>query len=285
MKNKVLRLFFISLVGLTSCDNSEEVQTIKVTEPPKEIILNVSQNIDGAIGSFGFASKEKVTMKVSRIEDGSFPGFSFEVPIKLNFIKGQEIKAGRGYNSYGPNLMIEFLDKHGNSIPKVSGRMSLSFEALAELIKPGNKEETILFSGSYTLNTYSNDKIYESSKEFIDAISKASIIKITSEIIEEKIETVSNSKSEENLETTSNSNSGKVDCDKFLKQYEELVMEYLKIAKKAQENPNNTAILGDLTKALQKANNMSSGLADCKDSKVVQKMMELQVKMSNAMLN
>jgi hypothetical protein len=275
MKKTVL--IIMSIISLVSCNNEKE---IKIVEPPKEIILNVIQNIDGDVGSFCYAKNEKIKISFKKVSDQIMPGFEYSVPIKINFTNSSDIKAGRGYNDYGPSLEIEFLDKEGKKIEDCFANMTISYTDLASLIKSGNREEWINFEGTYYVNSLEEDNSFEESKAFIANISKAASIRIKSKIIEEKVDSNSN----DSGVSESTSSSGSADCDKLLNEYEEIVMDYIEIAKKAKENPNDISYMSDLADFAEKAKNLENDINQCKDdSKVVNRIVELQQKMVNAM--
>lgn len=60
LKNRSMKkivLVLMAVMGVTACNNTKE---IKIIEPPKELILNVVQNIDGDLGQFTIAKNEKI---------------------------------------------------------------------------------------------------------------------------------------------------------------------------------------------------------------------------------
>lgn len=276
---KKIILVLMAFTALTACNKTKE---IKIVEPPKELILNVVQNIDGDLGQFSFAKNEKIKISFKKNEDEMFPGFEYEIPVKIIFSSASNIKAGRGYNYYGPSMELEFLDKDGKKIEDLYASMTDSYTDLASLIKEGsNREEWVNFTGSYSVNSI-EDKSFEESKAFIDAISKASSIRIKSEIIAEKADPTPNENAA-NTESSSNSSSGG-NCDEFLEGYEEFMDDYIVVLKKYKDNPTDTSILSDYTSLMTEAQSWATKTKDCAtDPAYAAKFVAIQMKIANAM--
>lgn len=74
------------------------------------------------------------------------------------------------------------------------------------------------------------------------------------------------------------------DCDQFMKNYEDFVDTYIKLVKKYKTNPTDASIISEYTEAAQKANEMGNKVSLCTDTKYVEKLLELQNKLSKAAL-
>jgi hypothetical protein len=278
MKKIILAL--ISFTVLTACNRTKE---IKIVEPPKELILNVVQNIDGDLGQFSSAKNEKIKISFKKNEDEMLPGIEYKIPVKIIFSSASDIKAGRGNNDYGPSMEIEFLDKEGKKIEDCSALMTSSYTDLASLVKAGNyREEWVNFTGRYIVNSLYEDKSLEKSKAFIDAISKASSIRIKSKIIAEETDTNPN-ENVANSESSSNSSSSG-NCDEFLDGYEKFMEKYIVVLKKYKDNPTDPAILSDYTSLMTDAQNWATKTKDCAaDPAFSAKFVAIQMKIANAM--
>ncbi len=273
-------------MAFASCSKTKE---IKITEPPKELILNVVQNIEGVLGQFSSAKNEKIKISFKKNEDQSLPGFEFEAPIKINFTTPSDIKAGRGYNNYGPRMEIEFLDKEGKIIENCFASMNGSYTDLASLIKSGNKEEWVNFGGRYIVSSLDEDKSLEDSKKYIEAISRASSIRIKSEIIAEKIDEHPNESAVDAAnrmsgKSSGSSSSGGGNCDEFLEKYEEIVMAYISAAKKMKADSKDMSGLAKVGELAGEAKDIESKFQDCKnDPKIAAKYTAINMKMLDAM--
>lgn len=85
------------------------------------------------------------------------------------------------------------------------------------------------------------------------------------------------------IKNVDNSNPVGTDCEKYLKEYEKFVMDYIEIIKKYKKTPTDPSILSDYTKLLQQANDWTTKIENCKDDpKVFQKLMDIQLKISKA---
>lgn len=283
MKKTILAI--MALIAFTSCNKTKE---IKIVEPPKEIVLNVISNIDGSLGEYCSGKNEKIKIIFKKIEDAMLPGIEYKIPIKIIFSSSTDIKAGSGYNRYGPAMNVEFLDKEGKVIEGCFAGMKESYTDLATFIKAGNnREEWLNFTGRYLVT--SEDKSFDESKNFINAISKATSVRIKSEIIEEMAdpnpnESVTDAANRISGKNSDGSSSGGGDCDDFLNRYEEFVTEYVVIAKKVKNDPKNMSYMTELAQLAEKIKGIDGDFNRCKDdSKVSKKLLELQIKMAKAM--
>lgn len=282
---KKIVLVLMAVIGVTACNNTKE---IKIVEPPKEIILNIVQNIEGDLGQFAIAKNEKIKITFKKDVNESLPGIEYEIPVKMIFTSGATIAAGTGYNNYGPNMEVELLSKDGRVIKECRANMENSYTDLASLIKIGNnREEWIVFKGRYIVNSFSEDSSLEESKEFIDAISKAFFVRIKSNIIEEKIKSDDDeilNDSGDSMDDESVSSSNGSDCDKFLDGYEKFMIKYIAILKKYQKNPASASVLAEYTLLMTEAQEWSTKTADCASNpKFAARFTAIQMKIANAM--
>ena len=78
------------------------------------------------------------------------------------------------------------------------------------------------------------------------------------------------------------SNKASSDCDKFLNQYEDYMNKYLDIIKKAQADPTNVELIGEMTKLTQEGTQFQTTKPEaCKDDKeFLAKFLAIQTKMA-----
>lgn len=267
----------LSLSILASCTRKK---TITMVEPPKEIITNVVTDIDGVLNSNMYAKNERVTMTVVKKESEDYPALEVSIPIKIVFTSPAAIRAGRGYNDYGPTLELEFLDKNDRKIDNAFARMDINYTDLARFLQSGNREEWIKFTATYSIDKYGEvDNNLAKSKKFFDELSMASKIRIKSQVIEEK-------SGSSTASSSSHSSSGSIDsdCEQFLNKYEEVVLEYARITKQMASNPNDQSYMTQLAALTAKISDIKGSLESCKnDAKVAARLMELEMKMVQAM--
>jgi hypothetical protein len=215
------------------------------------------------------------------------PGIEYEIPVKIVFSSAAEIKAGRGYNDYGPKMEIELLDKDGKIIENFSPNMASSYTDLAAFFKQGgnNREEWVNFSGRYIVTSSDEEKSLEDSKAFIDAISRASLVRIKSEIIAEEADpTPTESSVNTSNEVNSTNSSSGDDCDEFLEGYEIFMDNYIVVLKKYKDNPSDPSILSDYTALMTEAQEWSTKTKDCaSDAKFAAKFAAIQMKITSAL--
>ena len=87
---------------------------------------------------------------------------------------------------------------------------------------------------------------------------------------------------EVNESEASSENAAGSDCDQFLADYEAFVDSYISMAKKIQEDPTDLSAMTEYTSMMSKLTEMQSLGADCNDTEVAQKMIELNLKIAQA---
>lgn len=277
MNIKPVYLFIFSIFSFISC-----TKKITIDEPPREIITNVIQNVDGDLENYIYAKNERITMTFKKEEIGFSESLKVEIPIKLVFSTSYSIPAGTGYNQYGPFLELEFLDKTDRKIGNYIARMDIRNTDLASFIKSSNREEWVTFTISELLTSN-----LQNTNSFIEDLSRTSKIRIKSEIIEEKNRTSSiedDINDDSSFSSNNSINTGNSDCDKFLDQYEEVVLEYVRIAKSISNNPEDMSYMTKMAQLAEKAGKIEGNLENCKNNaKVAAKFAELNAKMIQAM--
>ena len=277
----------LCLLLLFSCGS--KINKIKIAEPPKELITNIYPTIEGDVGKYCNAKPEKIKITFTKDSSDFMTGIHYEIPIKIQFSKTGDIKAGSGYNHYGPRLDLEFLDKNDKLIQGISSSMNNSMDEISTLIKTSNKEEWVIFKGMYIANAVlPGTNIFEESKKFIEDISKVNAIRIKSEIIEEKQDPNPNETVQEAADRISGKNSkssssgGSGNCSEFLNKYEEIVNDYIPLAQKLKNDPQNTSIITDMSSIAQKLMDLEKNYANCKNDKdIAEKIAKLAIKMAN----
>lgn len=276
---KLKRSIIMAGISVLAFSCSKELE-LKLAEPPKEIIVNVEQVIDGELGQYCIASNQRVKISFTKIEEKGmwpFAGYKYQIPVNIDFEVAKTIKAGTGYNHYGPKLEIEFLDKNGQIIKlnQLTISMRTSYEDLASYIKSGKGTKTIMFDSQYTKGTGDIDKSLEHSQIFLSHFSKVAKIRLKSEIIEETFDTNTSSDEESDYDSSGG------DCQTFLDEYEEVYLEYVDLAKEMSQDPENTATYS--AKSIEISKKMSKIEGDirkCGDKEIIKKMTEISLKAS-----
>jgi hypothetical protein len=114
-----------------------------------------------------------------------------------------------------------------------------------------------------------------------EIINKVKIIEIGSKAVMSEARSKSVSYSGE---PKVNSFSNNIDCDKFIKEYEEFTNSYIKLLKKYKANPTDSGILSDYSEAAQKATEMQTNASNCTDAKFSLKLLEIANKITKAAL-
>lgn len=87
----------------------------------------------------------------------------------------------------------------------------------------------------------------------------------------------------QNIGNNEVSKSSGSDCEKYLKEYEKFVMDYIEIIKKYKKNPTDNSILSDYTRMVSEANDWTTKIQDCQnDPTLFQKYTELTQKIATA---
>ena len=265
-------ILFASLV-LTSCGGEKKEEKITLPDPPTDLKYEAVTLVDGPLSEYVEVVPGSYLFEMVKDENTFNPGYKETMKVKFKFIKSIDVKAGQGYNNYGPSLIGKALDEQG--APLEFELSSNTDTDLATYLKRGSGEEWL------TLNTFGQGSISteEDAVKLLEKYKKGRKIRFNSEIVEEKIESASSSSNVESSEVSSSSG----DCDDFLEGYEKFMDDYIAILKKYKNDPTDASVLSEYTSIMSEASKWSSKTADCAaDSKFASKFAAIQMKIANA---
>jgi len=268
---------FLGLTLLTGCGCGSSVKKEQVKfempDPPK-MSLTAVQAIEGPLAGYMEAVPGDYELELKKETTGITIGYEGSISIKFRFTQSIEVPEGRGYNRFGPSLDGNVLDQQGRPLD-----MGLSFGDMSELatyLKKGSGEEWLKFRFYIRedIKTYgkTEDEIKKQVDSYLENLAKAKQVRILSEIIPERFENKTSSSSgsssssdDQSKSATTSSSGGSGDCDKFLKQYEEFITEYVKVLKKYKNSPTDMSIMADYTRLMTKASEWNEYPDDCGD--------------------
>lgn len=265
-KSLFVIMSLLIILGISSCGgNNKSDDTISLPDPPTDIKYSGIQQIDGPFSDYIEVVPGNYVLELTKREDKFLLGYSGSIKVKFNFRKSLDVKAGTGYNHYGPSLLGEVLDDQG--VPLSFDLDTRANKELATYLKRGSGEEwlTLSISGQGTC------KDAEEAAKQLAMFQKGSKIRFNSEIVEEKFSS----------ESSSMNSSG--DCDQFLKGYEKYMKDYIAIIKKYKNNPYDDSIVAEYNALLSEASDWTSKTADCaEDEEFAADFAEIQMKIANA---
>jgi len=253
----------------------KEKEKITLPDPPSDLKYEAITLIDGPLSGYVEVVPGSYLFELVKDESEYRTNYDGKMNVKVRFLKSINVKAGTGYNHYGPGFKGKVLNEQG---------MPLDFcmdtgcsEELASYLKRGSGEEWMTVTLSCQGSISNNDDAIK----MIEKFKKGKKIRFNSEIVEEKFDS-SKSSSSDNDENESTSVSSS-DCDKYLKEYEKFVLKYIDVLKKYKKNPNDPSVISDYTKMMSNANEWAEKIEDCtNDSKYTAKILEIQTKIANA---
>lgn len=276
---KLMTIFgaiFIVSVIMTSCGGGNKEEKITLPDPPTDLKYEGVTLIDGPLSEYIEVVPGSYLFEMAKDEDSYSPGYKETMKVKFKFIKSIDVKAGRGYNNYGPSLNGKALDEQGAPL---EFELSVSTDKdLATYLKRGSGEEwlTLYVSGQGSISTQ------EDAVKLLEKYKKGKKIRFNSEIVEEKFDSESSSASSSNSESNEVSSSSG-DCDEFLDGYEKFMDDYIAILKKYKNDPTDASILSEYTSIMSEATEWSTKTADCAaDEKFAAKFTAIQMKIANA---
>ncbi|MDY0281901.1 MAG: hypothetical protein RBR35_15230 [Salinivirgaceae bacterium] len=265
-----LGVIVATLVLMTSCGgSSSKKKSITLPDAPTDLKYEAITSIEGPLSKYVEVVPGSYLFELEKKEDRYSLGYSGIMNVKFKFIKPIDIKAGSGYNYYGPSLIGKALDAQG--IP-LDFKLSINKNKdLATYLKRGTGEEwlTLDVSGQGICNNVEDAALQLAKYE------KGKKIRFNSEIVEEKFESSSSS--------SNSSSKSSSDCEEFLKGYEKFMNEYIAILKKYKNNPSDMTIMSEYTSLMMKATEWNTKVADCaSDAKFAQKISTIQKKIAKA---
>ncbi|MFZ4401919.1 MAG: DUF6591 domain-containing protein [Bacteroidales bacterium] len=267
----ILGATLLTLVIMTSCGHKKE---ITLPNPPTDIKYEGVSLIDGPLSGYIEVVPGSYLLELVKNESEFLLGYEGTMKVKFKFIKSIDVKAGTGYNQYGPSLNGKAIDEQG--APLDFELSVMTDKDLATYLKRGSGEEWL------TLNIFGQGTCKDLAEAELQLAKykKGKKIRFNSEIVEEKFDSESSSSSSSNSESATSSN---VDCDEYLKGYEKFMNDYIDILKKYKKNPTDASILAKYTTIMSEATEWSTKTADCaSDTKFAEKFSKIQMKIANA---
>lgn len=173
--------------------------------------------------------------------------YETSVKVKIRLTSPTTIKAGSGYNNFGPVLTARLNDASGaplDDLDNFSTRSSYGGN-LASLLKQGKGEEWLTFTRTFIFSGFGEaEEAAQTAKvnKFLGVLQGAKKVSLTSQIEQERFEKKDDASVASPGSEVADAGSGG-DCDAFLAGYEEYVNDYVALAKEMQANPSNTALL------------------------------------------
>jgi len=273
---KFLGAILFASATLTSCGGGVE-EKISLPDPPSDLKYESVVLIDGPLSEYVEVVPGSYSLELEKSEDEYLLGYGGTMKVKFKFLKSIDVKAGGGYNNYGPSLNGKSLDQQG--VPLGFEISSTAGKDLATYLKRGSGEEWIILNIS---GQGLCDNIEEAKKQ-LEQFKKGKKIRFNSEIVEEKIDSESSSSSSSYGEDDDEISSSSTDCDELLEGYEEFMDQYIDMIKKMKNNPGDMSIMTDYASIMTEAGKWSSKTADCAaDAKYASKFIAIQMKIANA---
>jgi hypothetical protein len=285
MKKINLSFVVMLLTILVSCKSKETKE-----KETKEVEVKSVKNVIS--GDF----EEYVS-----IVDGNYKmtksGSNFILPVKLKFLKpcdflwtdGMEFTEGTSKSF--DNLTIDLLDESGTPLgmkmkidPQLWSSQSES-EKLTKALKKGSGEDFYTFHASGFPYRKELESQLEKVKKFQISSSMGSLHSGSPNT--ESSTSSSNDNNNEEESNKSETKVSKIDCDKYLNSYEKFATNYVAIAKKYKNNPNDKSLAIDALKMntdLAEWATKVSDLDGCVDAEYITKLASIQAKLSEAAL-
>lgn len=271
--------FLFASLLLASCGggNNEVAEgEISLPDPPKDIKYAGVQLIDGPLSGYVEVVPGDYVLELEKDEDGFSAGYSGKMKVKFRFLKSMDVKAGTGYNQYGPSLLGKALDAQGAPLD-----FDLDISAdkdLATYLKRGSGEEWL----TLTISGQGSVKSTEEGTKMLEKFKSGKQIRFNSEIVKEEFESDDDEEAgDEDTDTEEVADAG--DCDQLLSDYESFMQSYIDILKKYKANPSDAAILSDYTELMSEASKWSSKTAGCAaDASFASKFAAIQTKIASA---
>lgn len=258
-------------------NSAKEKEKITLPDPPTDLKYEAVSQIDGPLSGYVEVVPGSYLFELVKDESDYRTNYDGKMKVKFKFLKPISVKAGTGYNHFGPGFRGKALADQ--DIPLDFCLDISCSEDLATYLKRGSGEEWL----TITLSCQGSPDNTGEAVKMIENFKSGKKIRFNSEIVEEKFESSSSSSSSKEDDRDKSGSVSSSDCDKFLKGYEKFMLEYIDVLKKYQKNPSDPSIISDYTSMLSKANDWAEKTADCaNDSKYAAKLLEIQTKIANA---
>jgi hypothetical protein len=276
---KLFGAFLFASVLLASCGGgSEEGEEGKISlpEPPKDIKYSGVQLIDGPLSGYVEVVPGDYLLELEKDEDEMMAGYSGKMKVKFRFLKSMDVKAGTGYNQFGPSLLGKALDAQGAPLD-----FDLDISAdkdLATYLKRGSGEEWL----TLTISGQGSVKSTEEGTKMLEKFKSGKQIRFNSEIVKEEFDTEEDSEDSEDSDDKEEV-AAAGDCDELLSDYEDFMDDYVDILEDYADDPTDPKILGDYNKLMKEATKWSTKTASCAtDASFAAKFAEIQAKIASA---
>ncbi len=276
MKKTLIGAIMLNSLLLVSCGGGDENEKITLPDPPKNLKYEGVTLIDGPLAGYVEVVAGSYTLDLKKNEDEFLLGYDGTMKVKLKFLKSIDVKAGQGYNNFGPSLNGKALDSQG--IPLGFDLSVTADTDLATYLKRGSGEEWV----TLTISGQGSCKSLAEAENQLEMYKKGKKIRLTSEIVEEEFDTESSEAISESGESSGDSG----DCDEFLDGYESFMDDYISIMKKYKDDPSDASILSEYSSVMSEATEWSAKTADCAaNPEFASKFMAIQMKISKAASN
>jgi hypothetical protein len=247
----------------------------KLPDPPLDLKYNAVALVDGPLSDYMEAIPNQYLFELTKSEEKYLMGYSGNIKIKFKFIKSIDIKAGIGYNQYGPSLRGKALDERG--IPLDFELNIIADKDLANYLRRGSGEEWL----TIRLFAQGIPNSYDDGVKMLEKFKHGKSIRFISEIQDEKSGSNSTNSS---LRLNENKSISSDDCELFLKGYEEFMLKYVDLIKRYKASPNNPSLLSDYTNIMVESQKWAGKTSSCSsDQKFVVRYTEIQMKIANAL--
>lgn len=269
---KQTSIFLLTALFLQSCGGGEE-GAISLPDPPKDVKYEAVSLIDGPLSEFMEVVPGNYNLEIKKNEDEFLLGYDGTIKVKFRFLKSIDVKAGTGYNSFGPSLMGQVLNESG--MPMDFSIDITADTGLARYLKRGSGEEWL----TLTISSQGSCENADDAAKQLEKYVNGKKIRFNSEIVEEEFDTESSGDGEDSESELS----GSGDCDEFLAGYEEFMDEYITILENYQNDPSDASLVADYTRMMNEASKWASRAPDCSsDPTFAAKLTAIQMKISNA---
>ena len=268
----VSRHFFTALLGVTllafaGCHSAEKPVELPAA-PAAAVAVQAEPAVSGDLSRA--VAIVPGTYQVSTVmEDGDT--YKTTIKVKVRFLTPTVIKAGQGYNNYGPVLMARLLDASGAPIDgadRLSTRASYA-GGLAPLLKQGQGEEWLTFDTSESFHGYGEAEkaaLPAKARNYLALLQGAKKISLASEIEAEHFEEkAAKSSASASAGSLADGDDADGDCDAFLTGYEEYVNDYVALAREMQADPTNAALLTKSSAMAMKAAQWAGKAKGCEN--------------------
>ena len=265
----VLLWLSLALLPFAGCHSADKAVELPAA-PTAAISVQAEPAVSGDLSDFVEIVPGAYQVSVSK-QDGD--SYETTVKVKVRLVKATTIKAGQGYNNYGPELTARLLDASGAPIDGADNLFTAaSFDGnLAPLLKQGKGEEWLTFHVTQPFSGYSQESkaaLPAKAAQFLAALQGAKKISLTSKIVAEKFEDKASAGAASAAAVTgrdSDDGDSSSDCDAFLEGYGEYVEEYVALAKEMQANPSDAALLAKSSALSLKATQWASKAKGCEN--------------------